>query len=91
MDIWTDSLLCPFLAITAHWIEETIKEMSNSLQKQLKLCADLIGSQHLPGCHDGHYICQAFLLNLDHLGIADNVGIYSYFSLTYSIDWLGDT
>ena len=76
MDIWTDSLLCPFLAITAHWIEETIKETSNGLQKQLKLRANLIGFQHLPGRHDGRHICQAFLLNLDRLGIADNVGIY---------------
>ena len=76
MDIWTDSLLHPFLAIMAHWIEETIKETSNGLQKQLKLRANLIGFQNLPGCHDGCHICQAFLLNLDHLGIADNVGIY---------------
>ena len=76
MDIWMDSLLCPFLAITAHCIKETIKETSSGLQKQLKLHANLIGIQHLPGCHDGHHICQAFLLNLDCLGIADNVGIY---------------
>lgn len=76
MDIWTDSLLRPFLAITAHWIEETVKETSSGLQKQLKLRADLIGFQHLPGRHDGRHICQAFLLNLDHLGIADNVGVY---------------
>ena len=76
MDIWMDSLLRPFLAIMAHWIEETVKEMSNGLQKQLKLRADLIGFQHLPGRHDGRHICQAFLLNLDRLGIAVNVGIY---------------
>ena len=76
MDIWTDSLLRPFLAITAHLIEETVKETSSGLQKQLKLRADLIGFQHLPGCHDGRHICQAFLLNLDRLGIADNVGVY---------------
>ena len=71
-----DSLLHPFLAIKAHWIEETVKETSNSLQKQLKLHANLIGFQHLPGRHDGRHICQAFLLNLDRLGIADNVCIY---------------
>ena len=72
MDIWTDSLLWPFLAIMAHWIEATSKRTAHG-SPQLKLHADLIGFQHLLGCHDGHHICQAFLSNLDHLGIVNNV------------------
>ena len=72
MDIWTDSLLQPFLAITEHWIEATNKRTAHG-SPQLKLCADLIGFQHLPDHHDSRHICQAFLSNLDHLGIVNNV------------------
>lgn len=72
MDIWTDSLLRPFLAITAHWIEATNERTAHG-SPRLKLRADLIGFQHLPGRHDGRHICQAFLSNLDRLGIVNNV------------------
>lgn len=91
MDIWTDSLLQPFLAITAHWIEATSEKTVNGCP-QLKLCINLIGFQHLPGHHNGHCMYQAFLSNLDHLGIANNVIIYVqsgiYFWLICGKDWL---
>ena len=51
MDMWSDPNLSPFMAVTAHWIETTPVETPQGLQHTLKLRADLIGFQRVPGHH----------------------------------------
>ena len=69
MDIWSDPNCTPFMAVTAHWI----KSVSDGSKTTLKLHADLIGFQQVPGCHDGEHLAQAFLFITDHLNITNNV------------------
>ena len=73
MDMWSDPNLTPFMAITAHWIETTPIQMPRGQQYMLKLCADLIGFQHVPGNHTGEHLAHAFLHVLDRIGIASKV------------------
>lgn len=70
-DLWSDSNLTPFMAVTAHWIEATTIPTATLDQPQyiLKLCAELIGFHKVPGRHDGFHLAQAFLDVIDRLSI----------------------
>lgn len=74
MDIWSDPNHTPFMAVTAHWIES----VSDGLKTTLKLRADLIGFQRVPGHHDGEHLAQAFLFITDHLNITNNVSEFLF-------------
>jgi hypothetical protein len=73
MDMWTDTNLSSFMAITAHWIEAKTEETPNGPQKILNLRADLVGFHHVPGRHDGKHLAHAFLFVTDRLDITDKV------------------
>ena len=73
MDMWTDPNLTPFMAVTAHWIESKKENTPNGPQYVLKLRADLVGFQRVPGRHDGKHLCHAFLCIIDRLGITQKV------------------
>lgn len=78
MDMWSDTNLTPFMAVTAHWIETTIIQTPQGPQHILKLQADLIGFQRVPGCHTGEHLAHAFLFVLKRIGIRSKVTfIYS--------------
>ena len=74
MDIWSDPNRTPFMAVTAHWI----KSVSDGLKTTLKLRADLIGFQWVPGCHDGEHLAQAHLFITDCLNITNNVSEFLF-------------
>lgn len=73
MDMWSDPNLTPFMAVTAHWIETTPIQTPRGQQYMLKLRADLIGFQRVPGNHTGEHLAHAFLHVLDRIGIASKV------------------
>ena len=88
MDIWTDTNLSPFMAVTAHWIEATMEDTPNGLQKILKLRADLVGFHHMPGRHDGKHLAHAFILVTDRLDITEKVSnSNSFLCLQYLTDY----
>lgn len=69
MDMWSDTNLSPFMAVTAHWIEATTQQTSMGPQHILKLRTDLIGFHCVPGRHDGEHLAHAFLHVTDRIGI----------------------
>lgn len=73
MDMWSDPNLSPFMAVTAHWIEAQIEDTPIGPRQRLKLRADLIGFQRVPGRHTGEHLAQAFLYIIDRLAIAQKV------------------
>jgi hypothetical protein len=73
MDMWSDPNLTPFMAVTAHWIEGVTEDTAHGPQLTLKLRADLIGFQRVPGRHDGEHLAQAFLFVTDRLKISEKV------------------
>lgn len=73
MDMWLDRNLTPFMAVTTHWIKTTVMQMPQGPQYTLRLWADLIGFQRVPGHHTGMHMAHAFLHVLDHIGITDKV------------------
>lgn len=77
--MWSDTNLSPFMAVTAHWIEDVPLHTSSGLQHQLKLRADLIGFICVPGHHDGEHLAQAFLHVLDRVGVAARVRLITIF------------
>jgi hypothetical protein len=66
-DIWSDILLRPYLAITAHWIAK-----KNGF---LRLRSALIAFHYLPGSHDGKAICTAVIEMLERADVLTNVSI----------------
>lgn len=84
-DLWSDSNLTPFMAVTAHWIEATMIQTATLDQPQyiLKLRAELIGFHHVPGRHNGSHLAHAFLDVIDRLSIDKKVCtcVYSTVSL----------
>ena len=73
MDLWNDPNLTPFMAMTAHWTEGTTAETVDGPKLTLKLQADLIGFQWVPGHHDGRHHAHAFLFVIDWIKIAGKV------------------
>lgn len=86
-DIWSDTNLSPFMAVTAHWIESKPEVTANGTQHVLKLRADLIGFHHMPGHHSGEHLAQAFIFVLNRLGIMQKV-ILLYLMLNLSLSCL---
>ena len=81
MDLWTDPNLSPFMAVTAHWIEASTQQTLHGPQHTLKLRADLIGFQRVPGRHDGEHLAHAFLHVTDRISITWKVCNYPYLNL----------
>ena len=73
MDMWSDTNLTPFMAVTAHWIETTTVQTPQGPQHILKLRSDLIGFQRCPGRHTGEHLAQAFLHVLKRIKITSKV------------------
>ncbi|ESK83266.1 hat family dimerization domain-containing protein [Moniliophthora roreri MCA 2997] len=77
-DGWTDNLLYPFIAITAHWIQEvTVIQKSGKgvvSQTVLKLHANVIAFHELPVSHTGVHLGEAFLYLLGRLGLTKKIG-----------------
>jgi len=73
MDLWTDTNLSLFMAVTAHWIEVDAVPTPQGTQYNLRLRADLIGFHHVPGHHTREHITHAFLHVLDRIGVAHKV------------------
>ncbi|SJK99374.1 uncharacterized protein ARMOST_02670 [Armillaria ostoyae] len=69
-DLWTDLNLCPFMAITCHWIENKIVDG----QAMLHLRSDLIGFHRVPGRHSGEHLAEVFIYILDRLHITSRLG-----------------
>jgi hypothetical protein len=73
MDIWTDLNLKPYMAVTAHWLEQSTLHVSGRQQQKINLCADLIGFLHVSGGHSGERLAEVFLFILDRLKLAKKV------------------
>ena len=73
MDLWSDPNHTPYMAVTSHWIQGINKGTINGTRLTLKLRADLIGFQQVPGHHDGKHLASAFLYITDHIKITDKV------------------
>jgi hypothetical protein len=71
-DIWTDTNLSPFMAVTAHWIKGDVQHTTNGLYN-LTLQADLVGFIHLPGNHTGEHIAYAFVHVLERIKVTTKV------------------
>lgn len=84
MDMWLDTNLTPFMAVTAHWIKTTTIQTPQGLQHILKLQADLISFQHVPGQHTGEHLAHVFLFVLKQIGIRSKV-IFNYSMLCYPL------
>lgn len=86
VDGWSDPNQRPFLAVTAHWIQETSETTSAGTPK-LSLESALIGFHHLPGRHTGEHLAQCFIFITDWLGITSKVRvlifIFPKFQLIY--------
>ena len=61
------------MAVTSHWIQGIYKETIDSTRLTLKLRADLIGFQRVPGHHDGKHLASAFLYITDRIKVTDKV------------------
>ena len=73
MDLWSDPNRVPYMAVTSHWIEGITKETIDGPRLILKLRADLIGFQRVPGRHDGNHLAAAFIYITDRIKITDKV------------------
>ena len=73
MDFWTTLNLTPSMAVSIHWIQGIYRETIDGTRLMLKLRSDLIGFQHVPGCHDGKHLATAFIYITDHVGITHKV------------------
>ena len=79
MDIWTDFDQKPYMAITAHWLEQASLQMSGRLQQKINLCTDLIGFIHISGSHTGEHLAEVFLWVLKHFKFIENSNKVSKF------------
>jgi hypothetical protein len=73
MDAWTDLDLKPYMAITAHWIQQHSTQTSHGPHQTLELHADLIGFLSIPGSHSGHRLAEIFMFAINRLKIAKKV------------------
>lgn len=78
-DGWSDPVQRPFLAITAHWIQEISGTTLTGNQK-LSLASALIGFHHLPGRHTGEHLAHCFMFITDRLGITEKVSSHIHIS-----------
>ena len=64
-DLWSDSVLKAYMAITAHYLLED--------NGKLLLRSGLIAFHHIPGKHDAKTLAQHFVALTDRAGITTNV------------------
>ena len=76
MDLWSDPNRILYMAVTSHWIQGIYKETIDGTKLTLKLRADLIGFQRVPGRHDGKHLASAFVYITDRVKITDKVRYY---------------
>lgn len=67
-DIWSAASLCPFMAVTAHWIK---RHPTGSMTLE----SDLLAFHYLPGNHTGERIALALIEVIDFFDISDKVGL----------------
>ena len=80
MNIWTDFDQKPYMAITAHWLEQASLQMSGRLQQKINLRTDLIGFMHIPGSHTGERLAEVFLWVLKRFKFIENGNKVSNFN-----------
>lgn len=68
-DLWLNSKLRPFMAVTAHWIA---RENHSSV---LVLKAALIALHHVSGSHSGASLAGEMMMILDCTKVAENVSV----------------
>jgi hypothetical protein len=71
-DLWSDSNLRPFMALTAHWIAKADHSSA------LVLKAALVGFHHVPGSHTGEMLASVILHLLDRAGVTEKVSVSVY-------------
>jgi hypothetical protein len=69
-DMWSDPDLKPYMAVTAHWLENV---QSPGGERRLTLRASLIGFLHFPGTHTGERLAEAFSLIIKRSGLGHKV------------------
>jgi hypothetical protein len=74
-DIWTDTNMTAFMALTAHWIESCVEETLAGPKNTLRLRVDLIGFHRVPGRHTGEHLAHCFLYITDRIKITEKVCI----------------
>jgi hypothetical protein len=83
MDIWTDLDKKPYMAVTAHWLEQASLQMSGRLQQKINLRTDLIGFVHIPGSHTGERLAEVFLWILKRFKFTENGNKVKNFNFLY--------
>ena len=76
MDLWTDPNLVSYMAVAAHWIQAKLELNESGSHYSLKMRADLIGFQRVPGSHTGEQLAEYFTYIIKHLGIWSKVLFY---------------
>jgi hypothetical protein len=68
MDLWTDFDKKPYMAVTAHWLEQE--------GQTITLHTDLIGFMHIPGSHTGERLAEVFLFIINRLNLVKKVSSF---------------
>ena len=79
-DMWSDPDLKPYMAITAHWLENIL---SPGGEKRLKLRASLIGFLHVPGTHTGERLAESFFYIIKRCGLESKASLL-FFLIKFS-------
>ena len=78
--MWSDPDLKPYMAITAHWLENIL---SPGGEKRLKLRASLIGFLHVPGTHTGERLAESFFYIIKRCGLESKASLL-FFLIKFS-------
>lgn len=71
--MWSDPDLKPYMAVTAHWLENV---QAQSGEKKLTLRACLVGFLHLPGTHTGERLAEALFFIIKRILPAKKVCLF---------------
>lgn len=61
------------MAVTAHWIQASLETTESGPHYTLKMRADLIGFQRVPGTHTGEHLAHSFYYIIKRLGVLKKV------------------
>lgn len=64
-DIWSSDTLDPYLAVTAHWIEQD----PTMATRKLSFRCSLIAFHYIPGSHTGVALARTLIHLIDRAGI----------------------
>src|SRR5260370_42402916 len=67
MDVWTDIDMKPYMAVTAHWLQNTSQQ-----QLRLTLHSDLIAFIHIPSSHTREHLAKVFIHILDRIKLGQS-------------------